>query len=400
MYLKVGITDGDICGDNNLALQAGIEYLGAKGGGTLEIGPGRYLMHDSLKLRSNVRVLGSGPKTVLVKAPGPESPMRIDCDWGQMKVTPGSSSGFEVGMGVSLGDDRHPGWGVSVSSITHIERGSLFLADNVTGNYTTENNGFVSAAVSVVSGADIHDASIENLLVDGCSAGNPPINGCRGAGIYLFKARRCTISGCTVRKFNGDGISFQVTEDCIVDNCLVEKVSGLGIHPGTGSARPVVMNCSMQKNGLDGLFICWRVQDGVFENCRMINNGRHGISIGHKDTDNLFRGNLISGNGYDGIHFRPEKPSNAGSRNRFEDNRIECNGRKGDAAAVAVYPATKDLEFINNRIRSGKSSSKLRGQKTAFRLYNNASRPKMRGNRISLHPQGQVQKLNVDTPEE
>ena len=45
-----------------------MDYVAALGGGTVCILPGRYLMRDSLHLRSHVRLLGSGEDTVLPKA--------------------------------------------------------------------------------------------------------------------------------------------------------------------------------------------------------------------------------------------------------------------------------------------------------------------------------------------
>jgi hypothetical protein len=400
MRITVGARRGDIVGDTNLALQAGVDYLSARGGGTLEIGPGRYAMKDSLHLASNVRVVGAGARTVLVKCPGSESRLRIDADWGQLKLTPRSLRGFEVGMGVTVGDEAHPGWHVTTARIVEVRGGSLYVDTHLVGNYTTEKRGWVRNAVPVISGVEVEDASVENLVVDGNRRENPKINGCRGAGIYLLKARRCTLADCRVRRFNGDGISFQVDEDCIIDSCTVERVAGLGLHPGTGSARPVVMNCTLRNNGLDGLFLCWRVQDGVFEGCTVEGNGRYGISIGHKDTDNLFRGNLVRGNGSDGIHFRAEKRGNAGSRNRFERNRIEANGRKTDAAGVGIHPATEGLEFVGNVIRPGRFPSGRRGQRAAFRLWNGAGRPSLRGNRVARHPEGQVQRSGGVTPRE
>jgi hypothetical protein len=392
MHIKVGTRRGDIVGNTNVALQAGVDCLAARGGGTLEIAPGRYTMKNSLRLASGVRVVGSGARTVLVKAPGPESPLRIDCDWGQLKITPRNTRGFQVGMGVSVGDDGNPGWHVTTATVTAIERGVLYVDTHMVGNYTTERNGWVRGAIPVISGVDLQDASVENLVVDGNAGRNPPINGCRGAGIYMLRASRCAIAGCTVRNFNGDGISFQVDRDVIVDGCTVERVAGLGLHPGTGSARPVVMNCTLRRNGRDGLFLCWRVQDGVFEGCTIEGNGRYGISIGHKDTDNLFRANLVRGNAMAGIHFRREKRSNAGSRNRFERNRVEGNCRKKPGAAVDVWPATEGLEFVGNVIRPGRAPGKGRGrgQRCAFLLHEGARRPRLRANRIARHPDGLV----------
>ena len=50
--ITVGVRDGDIIGADNRALQAAVDYVASLGGGIVEIGPGEYLMRDSLHLRS------------------------------------------------------------------------------------------------------------------------------------------------------------------------------------------------------------------------------------------------------------------------------------------------------------------------------------------------------------
>jgi len=54
--ITVGIRDADILGHDNRALQAAVDYVANLGGGVVEIGPGEYLMRDSLHLRSRVTV--------------------------------------------------------------------------------------------------------------------------------------------------------------------------------------------------------------------------------------------------------------------------------------------------------------------------------------------------------
>jgi nitrous oxidase accessory protein NosD len=159
------------------------------------------------------------------------------------------------------------------------------------------------------------------------------------------------INGCTVRDYNGDGISFQQSNDVIVDGCACENNAVLGLHPGSGSQRAIVRNCVARNNGADGLFLCWRVRHGLFENNILEGNGRYGISIGHKDTDNLLRANQVRGNAEDGVYFRNESASLAGHRNRLEDNVIENNGQKADAAGIRIRGETRDVVIKHNRIR-------------------------------------------------
>jgi parallel beta-helix repeat protein len=159
------------------------------------------------------------------------------------------------------------------------------------------------------------------------------------------------IEGCVVRNYPGDGISFQQSNDVIVRNCVSEDNAGLGLHPGSGSQRPIIRECVARRNGEDGLFLCWRVRHGLFEKNTLENNGRYGISIGHKDSDNLLRENEIRSNQQDGVHFRNETVGMAGHRNRLEKNVIENNGSKTDAAGIRIRGEIKDLVFRNNIIR-------------------------------------------------
>ncbi len=262
-------------------------------------------------------------------------------------------AGFRVGMGVVVTDGGAGGWGDTVATITLIQGNVLYVDDHFVMDYNADAGGVVSNAFPLVAGVDIDSVVIEGLRLDGNRETNWPIDGCVGGGIYLHRARRCRLADCFVQGFAGDGISFQTTQDIEVERCEVIRSTGLGLHPGTGSVRPVVRNCRSVANDQDGLFLCWRVQEGRFEDNEIRDNGRHGFSIGHKDTDNLFTGNVIRGNKSHGIYFRDEKPSNAGSRNTFRGNVVEDNAGCG----VCVDGNTIDLLFEENVIRDTRSGS-------------------------------------------
>src|ERR1043166_5017898 len=66
--ILVGTRDADIIGSDNRALQAAVDYVAGLGGGSVEIGPGEFIMHDSLHLRSFVSVRGTSGKTVFRQA--------------------------------------------------------------------------------------------------------------------------------------------------------------------------------------------------------------------------------------------------------------------------------------------------------------------------------------------
>ena len=85
--IKVGYADADIVGADNRALQAAVDFVAGLGGGVVEIGPGDYLMRDSLHLRSHVTVRGTPGKTVLRKADAAASSLAIDGDFGEEQIT-------------------------------------------------------------------------------------------------------------------------------------------------------------------------------------------------------------------------------------------------------------------------------------------------------------------------
>jgi hypothetical protein len=126
------------------------------------------------------------------------------------------------------------------------------------------------------------------------------------------------------------------------------------MHPGSGSQRPTLRRNRLLGNHGDGLFVCWRVQHGLFESTEIHGNQGVGISIGHKDTDNRFRENRVTGNLGVGLFFRNEPESMGAHRNVFEKNTILDNGLAGagkqPSACVVIRGLHHDLTFRDNRI--------------------------------------------------
>ena len=354
--LSVGQRSADIIGTDNRALQAAVDYVAALGGGTVDIGEGEYVMHDSLHLRSFVTVRGVPGKTVLRKAKASAAPLALDGDYGEEQITVTEPAGFAVGAGVTVWDSNSGGFHTTVARITG-RNGNTFSIDTpLNADCMVQNKARAATVFPVVSGSHIEGARIENVTIDGNRGENPHLNGCRGAGIFLYRGFGTVIQNCVVRNFNGDGISFQQSNDVQVIGCVSEDNASLGLHPGSGSQRPVVRDCVARRNGEDGLFLCWRVRHGVFEKNLLEDNGRFGISIGHKDSDNLLRENHVRANRQDGVFFRNETLGMAGHRNRLENNLIEDNGTGGDAAGIRVRGETTGLVFRNNTIRDTRPS--------------------------------------------
>jgi parallel beta-helix repeat protein len=350
--IRVGITEGDLRGDDHRALQAAIDYVAGLGGGTVHIGPGRYQMRNALTLRDNVRVVGVPDQTILVACDGRAARLAADGDCNQREITLADPTGFQVGDGVAVFDKRSAsGFTVTTATLTAKVGSNTFrISRPLYLDYLVSNDATARLTFPVVGGWQIKNAVVEGLTIDGNRENTQPLDGCRGAGIYLFECENVTFRNCTVRNYNGDGISFQVSQRVTVEDCLCENNAGHGLHPGSGSQHPVVCRNRARGNGQDGLFVCWRVQHGLFDANALHANKRAGISIGHKDSDNLFRGNEIIGNTSTGVVFRNESEAMGAHRNRFEKNVILDNGVAGTRAAVVINGPHHDLEFSGNTI--------------------------------------------------
>jgi parallel beta-helix repeat protein len=305
----------------------------------------------------------------------------MDGDYGEEQVTVLNPEGFNVGYGITIWDNQSGGFHTTVGRITG-RNGNTFSFDKPLNADCLVANGAKAATVfPVVSGYDLDGGRMEDLVIDGAKGQNVALNGCRGGGIFLYRGFGTVIRGCVVRDFNGDGISFQQSNDVLVENCISENNSGLGMHPGSGSQRPIVRGCVARNNGEDGLFLCWRVRHGLFEKNILENNGRYGISIGHKDTDNLLQDNDVRSNKEDGVFFRNETLGMAGHRNRLERNLIENNGAGEMAAGIRVRGETRDLVFRDNIIRDTRAPG-ARKQAVGIRIENGAGPVTLEGNQI------------------
>ena len=380
--ITVGKENADITGSDNRALQAAVDYIAGLGGGTVNIGEGQYLMYDSLHLCSNVTVKGKKGKTILQKTDGVACPLALDGDFGEQQFTVEDPTTFAVGYGVAIWDDRAGGFHTTVARITG-QNGNTFSIDKpLMADCMVSNKAKAATVFPIVSGYHIEGARVEGLTIDGNKDSNVHLNGCRGAGIFLYRAFGTIIKDCITRNYNGDGISFQQSNDVTVADCISENNNYLGIHPGSGSQRPRVQNCIARNNGTDGLFLCWRVRHGLFTNNVLEGNGQFGISIGHKDSDNTLSRNVVRSNHQDGVFFRNETLGMAAHRNRLEENIIENNGVDREAAGIRIRGYTNDLVFKNNIIRDTRETDSQK-QTVGIRIEEHVGQITLDSNKIT-----------------
>jgi hypothetical protein len=351
--LTVGGPGADVPGFTSEAIQIALDAVKSRGGGVVKLNPGTFEIIGPVRISDNTSLIGSGESTVLQKCDGFKTNFVIDADWGMLKAVVKDASGFKTGMGIQLYDSGHnQGWDVTTAVITDIQDNTIYFNNRTVNDYLASLDGTVTNSFSIIEAVDVENVKIADLVVEGNKDKNEYLNGCRGGGIYIHKSRNCLVENVKIDEFNGDTFSWQITEYITVRGCEASNGNGLGFHPGTGSDHSIVEDCISHHNKGDGIFLCWRVQNGIFRNNTSYGNGDNGISIGHKDTDNIFENNHVYENGLHGVLFRDENEQNSGHRNTFTNNTIENNGTREESAGFYIGGETHDIKITNNIIRS------------------------------------------------
>ncbi|MBM4075348.1 MAG: hypothetical protein FJ267_06870, partial [Planctomycetes bacterium] len=339
-------------GSGHKVIQAAVDYVARYGGGTVKILPGTYVLRGAVHLRSGVRLLGSGDDTILTKPPSITTKLTVDSDWYDQEITLADSKGFQVGDSVCLTTKNPHNNGVDVLKRTLVARsGNRFKLDKaLRQNFWTTGDPTCSTLFPLVTSEETENLVIEQLALDGNGKNNENFNGNYGGCIFLQDVSQVQIRHVTARNYNGDGISWQICHDVIVEDCHSHDHQGLGLHPGSGSQRPVMRRNKLERCQI-GLFFCWGVKYGLAEENTILDISGQGISIGHRDTDNLVRKNVVKNSGQTGILFRPERGASfCGHRNVIEQNVVENSG-PDTGVAIDVQGGTEQVTLRQNEIK-------------------------------------------------
>jgi hypothetical protein len=380
MTVTVGHADADLIGRDDKVLQAAVDYVAGKGGGTVKVLPGTYTLRAAVWLRSGIRLVGSGAESIITRIPSETIPLAADSDWYDQEITLARSGNFRVGDSVVL-EAKNP----NDNSSTVIKRtivarsGDRFkLDDGLRKNLWLSGQPTCSSLFPLLTSEHTADVAIEDIALDGNRQNTRNFNGNYGGCIFLQDCNRYTMRRVEARNYNGDGISFQICHDVVVDNCHSHNNANLGVHPGSGSQRPLIRDCRLEENDL-GLFWCWGVKYGLAERNRIVNNRSYGISIGHNDTDNVMRNNQIIGSGKVGILFRNDARGVDfwANRNVVENNMIENSGG-ADGVAIDILGKTKDIRIADNVIRESRGAM----QRIGIRISAETQRIELAANQI------------------
>lgn len=381
LRITVGPQKADIVGTTEKALQSAVDYLTRFGGGTVHVLPGEYQLRNSVFLNSNVRIEGSGDKSVLIKNKSHTAALSNDSDWYDQEVTLSDGHGFDVGDGVCLVARN-----VDNGSTTYIKRtlvarsGNRFKLDRaLRKNIWLKGDPKAKALFPMFTGDHVSDILIENIVLDGNRDQNENFNGNYGGCIFLQDCNRIEMRGVTTRNYNGDGISWQICHDVTVENCHSHDNADLGLHPGSGSQRPIIRHNRLEDNGI-GIFFCWGVKYGLAANNEIRGSRRQGISIGHCDTNNLIQENKIYTSGQVGVLFRDDSRGKDfwPNQNRLVRNQIIDSG-PDTGYGIDVQGKTREVTIEQNAIIEKRSPAK----RTGIRIGAQTKQIELRENKIS-----------------
>lgn len=380
MTITVGPKRADLVGSTDRVLQAAVDYISRFGGGTVKVLPGTYTLRNSVHLRSGIRILGSGADSILTKGPSHSVSLSDDSDWYDQEVTVSDAKGFQVGDGIVL-RTRNPDNGVTdVLKRTLVARtGKRFKLDRaLRKNFWLSGKPTLASLFPLISGDHVDDISIRDITLDGNLKQNANLNGNYGGCIFLQDCNRIVMKGVEARNYNGDGISWQICHDVLVENCHSHDNADLGLHPGSGSQRPLMRNNRVERNTI-GVFFCWGIRYGLAESNQISGNRSYGVSIGHCDTDNVIRLNTITGSGKVGVLFRDDARGKDfwPNRNTLEKNRIIDSGGV-DGVAIDVQGRTRDVTLEGNQIRETRKPM----QRIGVRIGKQARDVKLESNRF------------------
>lgn len=369
LTITVGVRggEGDFSGTTERVLQAAVDSAARNGGGTVRLLPGTWKLRNSVVLPSGVRLVGSGADSILTRPESVTTQIAADSDWYDQEITLADAAGFQVGDGVLLrAVNPHNGAATIIKRTLTARSGNRFRLNNgLRENLWLSGKPTCSTLYPLLTSEYTADVVIENLTLDGNRSQTEHLDGNYGGCIFLQDCNRYVIRRVTARNNNGDGISFQICHDVRVEDCHSHDNADLGVHPGSGSQRPVILNNRLERNS-QGLFWCWGVKYGLAEGNQISDNRLYGVSIGHNDTDNMMRRNVIRNSGQFGVLFRNEDRGQDfwPNRNVLESNIIENSGGP-DGVAIEVMGRVRDLTFSGNTIRETREAAQRVGIRIA-----------------------------------
>jgi hypothetical protein len=365
-----GRADADFCGCDNRAIQAAVAAAAQRGGGTVRVLPGVYVLEDSVHLRDGIGLVGAGRQTILRKAPERYSKLSAYLGYGHYDVSLADPDQFAVGMGVTIRDNHAVGFYETVATLIWRDGDRFGIDLMLNHDYSGDNGSEIYTSFAPVSATFAHDVEVRDLVIEGNRQANPHfLNGCRGGGVFLLAVKNATVAGVTVRDLNGDAIGFQQCTHVRIEGCALEDNAGHGLHPGSGSVGGAIRRCTCARNGRDGVFFCLRAAHCICEACSFIGNGDHGVSIGDRDGNNAIIECRVEDNRAAGVFLREcDDEGMAPHATLIARNAIADNCVCRDDAEILIQSAVRDLHMLDNSIARRAGSRQVFGIRIGERV--------------------------------
>ena len=351
--VTVGPDAGMFRGADHFAIQGAVDYVARLGGGEVQVLPGNFVLRNAIMLADGVTLRGCGKESVLFKPPSKTTEITSDCDGSCWSVVVKCSEGFDVGDGITISSnliDGADGRQHSLLTIVGVEENRIYLDTQPRMSHWVDGKAIVTSMHSLVEMRSVKGVAIRDIHIRGNKAENDWLDGNYGGAIFMRDSEDILIDKVSVTNFNGDAMSWQTCHDVTVEHCAINNVATLGLHPGTGSQRPVMRHNEIH-HCKDGIYFCWGVNDGLAESNQISNCEGNGISLGHRDTENIVRHNQVIDCLQAGIYFRPERcAEKTAHRNLIESNNIRCPVEAPDACGISVVRGVEDVVLRNNRI--------------------------------------------------
>lgn len=328
-------------------LQQLVDAAADRGQATLRLPAGRYQMHDSLRLRSNLHLVAEGD-VILEKVPSVSSPLIDIVGYGHSEFRVADPDLFRPGMGVSISAGNTGGFGTTVARIVDQDGDTFFIDTPFHRDYRPREKAVASSMFPIIAGYGVENVRLSGLILDGGENDSGYLDGCRGGGVFLLGCGQIEMDNLEIRRYRGDAISFQQCVDVWVIACHLHHNAGHGLHPGSGSVRYVMADNHVHDNGGCGIYYCLRTSHSICRDNRIETNAAEGITIGERDTDHLVQANIIRHNGKAGLALRTPQ---AGGPDRLiiRDNHLSGNQRAADGCEMEIGPRINQVHVLDNQ---------------------------------------------------
>ncbi|MBT3602408.1 MAG: hypothetical protein HOE48_18395 [Candidatus Latescibacteria bacterium] len=272
-------------------------------GGQVSIPAGRYVLRNSIRVPSRVRLIGEGPATVLCVRPLKEIALAKDVRKGGRTLTLKNRAQVKVGEAIGVGDDNMRGWWGTHAVVESVDGKSVRMDRPLNRSVSVASMARVVNFFPAIWSENSTDVEIRDLTIMGIDGYDGRWWDFTYAAVHMVSCERLRIMGVTVKWWPSDGIGVQRGADVQVTQCQAHHCRGHGYHPGTGLGNSVWSHNIGRNNGGDGLYFCMRVHHSVCSDSVFEGNGQHGIGgvANGFDHHDIISNNVCANNGMCGI---------------------------------------------------------------------------------------------------